>query len=344
MYTPQFSINNRILRNIGAIEAAREVIENAALLPAWEKKFQDEAAVRSVHYGTHIEGNELSLQQVQRVLDGEKIVARERDVQEVINYRKVIDFLEDKHDDPINLALIRELHGIVVENLLDGENTGLFRQSEVVIRNSITGEVVFRPPKAVEVEWQLSELVEFINREGEIHPILKSGAVHYEFVRIHPFVDGNGRSGRALSMLVLFQDEYDIRRFFSLEEYFDRNPDEYYEALQSVERNRSDQTEWLTYFTECVAAELSRVKERVEKISRDVRFKKQLGGPVMLSERQIKLIEYINETGYIENKVYSKLFPMVSEDTVLREVQDLVKKGILRKQGKTKGVKYFLKD
>ena len=343
MYEPKFTINNKILRNIGAIEAAREVIENAALLPAWEKKFQEEAAVRSVHYGTHIEGNELSMTQVERVLDGETVVARDRDVQEVINYRKVIDFIGEKHDDPITLEVIKSIHGAVVTGILDDTNTGLFRTKEVVIRNSATGDVVFRPPKAVEVEWQLGELVEFITSEGEIHPVLKAGMVHYEFVRIHPFVDGNGRSGRALSMLVLFQNEYDIRRFFSLEEYFDRNPEEYYAALQSVEAT-GDQTAWLTYFTECVAAELSRVKDRVEKISRDVRFKKQLGGPVMLSERQIKLIEYVNETGYIENKAYEKLFPMVSEDTVLREVQDLVKKGILRKQGKTKGVKYFLKD
>jgi hypothetical protein len=81
MYIPTFSITNSILKNIGSIEAAREVIENAPLLPYWEKKFQDEAVVRTVHYGTHIEGNELSLTQVQKILDGENIVARSRDVQ-----------------------------------------------------------------------------------------------------------------------------------------------------------------------------------------------------------------------------------------------------------------------
>jgi Fic family protein len=91
MYIPTFSITNSILKNIGSIEAAREVIENAPLLPYWEKKFQDEAVVRTVHYGTHIEGNELSLTQVQKILDGENIVARSRDVQEVINYRRVVE-------------------------------------------------------------------------------------------------------------------------------------------------------------------------------------------------------------------------------------------------------------
>ena len=67
----------------------------------------------------------------------------------------------------------------------------------------------------------MKDLVEFIHKEKEIHPVLKAGIVHYEFVRIHPFVDGNGRVGRCLSTLILYQEEYDIRKFFSLEEYFD---------------------------------------------------------------------------------------------------------------------------
>lgn len=344
MYQPHFTITNSVLRNIGSIEAAREFIEHSPLLPSWEKKFQDEATVRSVHFGTHIEGNELSLLQVQKVLDGEQVVARERDVQEVINYRKVIDYIEKRKEDTVTEEVLVELHRLVVDKILEEQNTGVYRNREVVIRNSITGDVVFRPPKAVEVPWQVSALVEFIQKDTEIHPVLKSGIVHYEFVRIHPFVDGNGRTGRALSTLVLFQSGYDIRQFFSLEEHFDRSPEEYYKALQSVEESRGDLTRWIDYFTTCLAAEIDKVKQRVEKISRDVKFKRQLGGQVMLSDRQVKIIEYINEVGFLENKAYSTLFPMVSEDTVLREVQDLVKKGILRKQGKTKGVKYFLKE
>ncbi len=342
MYNPLFSINNKVLKNIGAIEAAKEVIENAPLLPYWEKKFQDEALVRTTHFGTHIEGNELSLLQVQKVLDGERIVARDRDVQEVINYRKVIEYIEKRTDEKIDEGTILDLHKIVVKNVLPDEEAGNYRKKEVVIRNSITGDVAFKPPKAVEVAWQMKDLTLFIQENSEIHPVLKSGIVHYEFVRIHPFLDGNGRVGRALSMLVLYKLGYDIRQFFSIEEHFDRDPDRYYEALQSVERKNGDQTDWLAYFTECLAVELSKIKDRIEKISIDSNLKKKLGGPVMLSERQLKIIEYIQANGYIENMAYNSLFPMVSEDTVLREVQDLVKKGLLKKQGVTKGVKYVM--
>ena len=342
MYTPTFSITNQILKNIGAIEASREVIENAPLLPYWEKKFQDEAILRTTHYGTHIEGNELSLSQVEKILDGERVVARPRDVQEVINYRKVLEFIEDNRDRPINEDLIRELHALTVAKILEFGATGEYRQKEVVIRNSITDEVSFRPPRAVEVPWQVKELVVFINEENEIHPVMKGGIVHYEFVCIHPFVDGNGRVGRGLTTLVLSRLGYDIRSFFSLEEHFDRNPESYYTALQSVARRNGDQTEWLTYFTEVMAAELAKIKDRIENISVDQNLKKKLGGPVMLSERQLKIIEYIQKIGYLENKGFPSLFPMVSEDTVLREVQDLIKKRILKKQGKTKGVKYLM--
>lgn len=342
MYSPIFTINNKIVKNIGAIEAAKEVIENAPLLPYWEKKFQEEAAVRSVHYGTHIEGNELSLLQVQKLLDGERIVARERDVQEVINYRKVIDYIGKRTKSEIDEDTIKDLHKIVVENILERELTGEYRDKEVVIRNSITGEVSFRPPKVIEVPWQIKELILFIKEEDDIHSVLKAGIVHYEFVRIHPFLDGNGRVARALSVLVLFKLGYDIRQFFSLEEHFDKSPQEYYDALQSVEKNKGEQTEWLTYFTQCLAQELGKIKERIEKISIDTNLKKKLGGPVMLTERQLKIIEYIQANGYVENNAYNTLFPMVSEDTVLREVQDLVKKGLLKKQGVTKGVKYVM--
>src|SRR6266550_6205554 len=93
MYDPKYTINNTILRNIGIIEACREVINHAPLLPYYEKEFQKDAMVRIVHHGTHIEGNELNLDQAEKVIEGQEVVARARDIQEVINYRRVMEFL-----------------------------------------------------------------------------------------------------------------------------------------------------------------------------------------------------------------------------------------------------------
>ena len=179
----------------------------------------------------------------------------------------------------------------------------------------------------------------------DIHPVIKAGIAHYELVRIHPFLDGNGRVSRAIALLVLFREGYDVKRFFSLEEHYDREPMNYYAALQSVAAMDGNQTAWLEYFVEGLAIELTRIKEKVKSLSTDLKLKKSLGGQQMtLTERQIKLVEYIQENGFLQNKAFFELFPMISEDTVLREIKDLMKKGIIQKQGTTKGVRYTLRS
>src|SRR3989344_8630320 len=95
MYQPKFAITNKILKYIGIVEAAREVILNAPLLPAYEKKFREEAIVRTVHHGTHIEGNELNLTEAEQVIKGNPITAHDRDIQEVLNYRNVLLYLDN---------------------------------------------------------------------------------------------------------------------------------------------------------------------------------------------------------------------------------------------------------
>ncbi|MFH1186573.1 MAG: Fic family protein [Candidatus Levyibacteriota bacterium] len=350
MFTPKYTITNKILKNIGSIEASKEVIDHAPLLPYYEKEFRKDAMVRSIHHGTHIEGNELNLSQAERVLEGQDVPARERDIQEVINYREVMEYAEKPHllvtESEVVEETIKQIHKLTVNKLLELEKCGEYRETQVVVKNSISGEVSFRPPMAVAVQFQIKDLIAFINSstEQDIHPVLKGGIVHYELVRIHPFVDGNGRVARALSTLILFKEGYDIKKFFSLEEYFDSNAQSYYEALQSVEKNNGDLTRWLEYFSLGLSIELSKIKEKVEKISVDAKLKEKLGGhPLMLSERQLKIIEYIQKTGYLQNKAFYQLFPMISEDTILNELKELLKTGIIKKQGVTKGARYIMK-
>lgn len=347
MYNPKFTITNKILKNIGIIEASKEIIDHAPLLPFYEKEFQKNALARAVHHGTHIEGNELDLDQAEKVMMGEEVAARERDIQEVINYRRVMEKIGQSalgnQESGVNENFILELHKMTVEKILDPEKCGVYRTTQVVVKNSLTGEVTFRPPLPIAVPIQIADLLGFINSTEEIHPVLKSGVVHYELVRIHPFVDGNGRVGRALSTCILFQEGYDIRKFFSLEEYFDKDALSYYTALQSVGLNDGDLTHWLEYFTEGLAIELSKIKGKIEKISIDAGLKQKLGGtPLMLSDRQLKIIEYIQKAGFLQNQAFSSLFPMVSEDTVLNEIKVLLKNGIIKKSGKTKGAKYIM--
>ncbi|MFS8158796.1 MAG: Fic family protein [Candidatus Roizmanbacteria bacterium] len=344
MYTPSFSITNTILKHIGTIEAAKEVIEDAPLLPLWEKRFREDAIIRTAHHGTHIEGNKLDLSQAKEVLQGNDVVGRPRDVQEVINYRMVLDLLESEVERKVGKVteqLIRKIHKIVVKKILDDDQSGEYRSKHVVIRNSETGEITFKPPAPAEVPFLMREFVYWLNKttEDDMHPVLKAAVAHHEFVRIHPFIDGNGRVGRATATLVMYIGGYDIRRFFSLEEYYDKDAESYYSALQKA--SGGNLTAWLEYFTLGVAMEFDRIKKRIHKLSKDTYLKEKLGGKqVFITDRQTAIIEYIQSIGYLQNKSFGELMKDVSEDTVLRDLKDLIDKGIIKKVGKTKAARY----
>lgn len=359
MFIPKYTINNSILKNVGRIDASREVIMNAPLVPAWEAKFRKEAMERTVHHGTHLEGNPLDAEEVKDILEGTEVVARDRDIQEILNYRNVLKFIDGvsaqipagQGNFELNIETVLELHRLTTEKILPEDVAGNFRIRQVVVKNSKTGQISYTPPPAAEVPYLVEDLVTWVNSEEAhaMHPVLKAGVIHYELARIHPFTDGNGRVARATATLVLFLDGYDIRKFFSLEEYFDDNPMNYYLTLQAVsnqlvmDTHERDLTPWLEYFVEGVAIELNKVKERVQRISADTHVKDRLGEQLVLNERQMLIMEYIHRHGGLTNKEFRKIFPDHSDDTVLREMKFLRQKGLIKKTGGTKKAQYVLK-
>ena len=372
MFSPVFTINNQILKNIGNIEAAKAIIDEAPLIPAYEKQFQQEAIVRTVHYGTRIEGNDLTFQEVARLVEGHQISAGERDIQEVINYRNVMSYLEELwslYDASMPLpeeknvesngknrpffyseTIIKKIHSLTTTKIIPDTETGKYRHQQVVLKNTRTGEIAHRPPPAIEVPYLMTDLVDWLNNpeSQDIHPTIKSAISQYVLVAIHPFIEGNGRVSRAFAMLPLYAQGYDIRRLFSMEEYFDRNAEDYYNSIQNTHLLSSDifkrdLTNWIGYFTLALSIELSRVKEKVQSLSRDIKLKQKLGGKqVHLTERQIKLVEYMQQFGGLRMPDAQQLLPMVSDDTIWRDLKKLVDSGAVEKRGSTKGAYYCL--
>jgi Fic family protein len=372
MFSPIFSINNQILKNIGTIEAAKAIIDEAPLIPAYEKQFQQEAIVRTVHFGTRIEGNDLTFQEVARLVEGHQITAGERDIQEVINYRNVMSYLEelwslydagmplpeeknidasDKHRSFFySEAIIKRIHELTTTKIIPETEIGKYRHQQVVLKNTRTGEIAHRPPPAIEVPYLVADLIDWLNnpKSQDIHPAIKSAITQYVLVAIHPFIEGNGRVSRAFAMLPLYVQGYDIRRLFSMEEYFDRNAETYYNTIQNTHLLSSDifkrdLTNWVSYFTEALSIELSRVKEKVQSLSRDIKLKQKLGGKqVHLTDRQIKLVEYMQQFGGLRMPDAQQLLPMVSDDTIWRDLKKLVDSGAVEKRGSTKGAYYCL--
>lgn len=361
MYIPKYTITTLILQNIGLVEAAREVIENAPLVPAWEAKFRGEARLKAAHYGTALEGNDLTFNEAKAVMEGRasEVVAKDSDVQEVINYRSVLDFIEslsgksgESGEPGFNYTkdLLLRLHGLVVAKIVPEGQTGQYRTSQVVLKNSVTGEIGFRPPQAADVPFLVDELLAWLNGEfgRKEHPVLRAGVTHYVLAAVHPFIEGNGRTARALATLVLFNEGYDIKRFFALEEYFDKHAEEYFGSLMQVSNQSPrledrDLTPWLEVFTRALAVELTRIKAQVRELSVDIKIKERMGMQVSLSQRQMKLMEYLHSNGEMMMKEAKGILAMVSEDTILRDLKDLIEKQVIDKRGSTKSARYVLK-
>ena len=353
MFRPDFQLTHNILKYISQIEASKAVIENAPLIPLYERQFKSEATIRKVHYSTAIEGNYLNLSEVRRIVDGNlksvedgegnSVVSRKRDFYEVINYRDLVKMIEDLADSKnkghkfiLTEDLIKKMHKVLLRNIYDP--IGEYRVGTAMSVNFLTGEKVYPYEEMSNVEVKIADLVDWYNsREAkELHPVLKSGILHLEFVRIHPFEEGNGRLARALSTLSLSVDGYDIEHFFCLDEFYDSNAQDYYHYLGQGFTNIG---EWLEYFCLGMAIEFNRVRERVQKISKDAHVKEKVGR-MFISERQEKIIDWLNSYGFIRNQDFPTLFPDISEDTVLRELKGLIDNGVISKAGKTKSARY----
>jgi Fic family protein len=312
-----------------------------------------------------VEGNELTKDQAAALMYaqgtgapedlGEQVgvIARGRDIQEVVNYREVLKWIDEwgnyqTRSIEYTEHLLKTLHTLTVRNILPAEQVGHYRTAQVVIRSATDGSVVFRPPMFLQIPTAINELMQWLNNPAnkDIHPVIRAGIVHYELVRIHPFIEGNGRTARAFSLLVLYAEGYDVKKMFSIEEYFDKDIDGYYRALQSVQQSNSqDMTYWLEYFCFGLAVELDRVKQQVQKLSQDAKLKDRLGGvQIALSERQIAILEMIQQKKNATTADVQKILPLISADTILRDLKDMMNKGLLKKEGVTKGVVYYLKE
>ena len=184
----KFTITNKILVSVGEIEVSREIIDGATLVPEWEIKFREDALVRSVHFGTHVEGNDLSRDEAQKIIRDDPardekaeevakrvgVVARERDVQEVINYRNVVRFVDQLvrlGDNRKNFQYgereLMQLHSLAMEKILPSNELGTYRNMSVSIRGPKRGEVVGIPPLPIEVPYQMEDFWAWLKGVGK---------------------------------------------------------------------------------------------------------------------------------------------------------------------------------
>jgi Fic family protein len=341
-FNPKFTITNRMTSAITHIERARGFLEAARLSDDWVRDMGAEALIKEAHHTTHIEGTRLTLDQAERLWNGEVVPeADPDDTRELLNYRSAFEFVSECLDsgDPITEGLIREIHRKLVEGVRGGKaDPGNYRRIQNYVANSSTGDVIYTPPSAVEVPIMMSEMVKWLNGDLDIHPVLISGIAQFQLVHIHPFLDGNGRTSRLLSTLCLYKAGYDFKRLFTISEYYDRDRPTFYKKIQSVRENGMDMTGWLDYFITGLEAQMIEVKERGEQvIKRDVLVQKH-----SLNERQSKALGYLLQNEKLTIQDFEYICPDVNRRSLQRDLKGMLDKQLISSEGATHHQEYKL--
>jgi Fic family protein len=268
-FRPVYILTPGIAKNLMRIEAAKQKVSLLPLNPTILASLRETAKLYTTHYSTMIEGNRLEPNQVKEIviLQGH-FPGRERDEREVKGYYAALAQLEQyaAQTHPITEGVIQTLHALVMSDGQTRVTPTPYRDGQNVIRDSATGAIVYMPPEPQDVSNLMRHLVDWIKESTELPCPVVAAIVHYQFATIHPYYDGNGRTARLLTTLVLHLGGYDLKGLYSLEEYYAKNLLAYYRAISIgpshnyyFGRPESDITSWIEYFVEGMAFSFEKV-------------------------------------------------------------------------------------
>jgi Fic family protein len=342
--TPNFTITNAITRDLTTIERARGFLDAATLSEEWIKRMSQRALLLEAHHTTHIEGTQLTLEQSQAVWEGKDAgLTNADDVRELLNYRNAFQLVSEYLSSglPITETLIRSIHQKLVDGVRGEEGKpGAYRLVQNYVVSGKTGKPVYTPPPPEAVPGLMQDLVAWLSSDSEIHPVLIAGIAQFELVHIHPFVDGNGRTSRLLSTLCMYRAGYDFKRLFTISEYYDRDRQAFYQAIQSVREQNMDLTSWLEFFSRGLATQL---QETVERGRRAIRAG-VLTADHRLNERQRVAIEHLLEQPWLDIESFESVCSGANRRTLQRDLKMLVELGILKTTGEARATRYSLQQ
>ncbi len=331
-YQPQFIVTPALVRRLEQVAALRERILAATVEVPWVPALQKDTRTRNTHSSTAIEGNPLTLEQVRAVEEGREIPAvAARAKREVVNYFAALRFVE-KNAAKKNLSHeeIFRLHKIIAGDVMDQGTAGRYRTIAVRVGRYV-------PPPPPDVSGLMFELLAWWNVEVEkMSPVLSSAVLHYRFEAIHPFADGNGRTGRALALWELYRRGFDTHHIFSVDEFYREDRARYYAALDAVRREGEDLTSWLEYAAEGLHLTLERVWTRVQKLSAQPGRKK-----LVLRPKQEQLLQLLRDHKRMAPaEIWDALG--VSKQGALDLLRPLIKAGLVKRVGTKKEGRYLL--
>lgn len=359
MFSPRFIITNRILSSIVELEKATQVVDLAPLQTEWEMKLKMECLSKRAYSTLHFLGTSLDIEDVSKIVKDDPgrddkptqvalrigVVAKEKDIQKIINWlnaNRLVSqtaYLSKKFkQESFGEKDLMSLNSLLGERVINVSVLGSYRENNCLEYPEI------KAPPPIEVKYQMEDLFSWYKgaSNSEIHPVIKSSVMLFELMRIRPFEDDSLITGLFFAILIMASEGYGMKELWPLEEDLLKNRPRLIEIF-SITVESGNLTGWIEFVTKMLADASGKTRVKIMNLVGDRPIFKSEGGKVIsLSERQITIMEEMTIQGEMTIKEIRGILPMVSDDTILRDLKDLILKKLLRKKGKTKGAVYVL--
>lgn len=344
MFDPKYTISARLLANIKRIATIVSNLNNKRFSKVVLMELIKRAHEVSAHASTSIEGNPLPLTEVKRVLKTQPLHIRDSE-REVLNYNKTLLWLDEltKGNDSnisaekFGLLLVLRIHKTVMQGLISTGRCGKIRQEPVFVNDPGIRKTIYWPPDHKDVNGLLKELFTYMGAHKMLtDPLILAGIFHKQFVIIHPFMDGNGRTVRLATKVLLSAMGLDTFNLFSFENYYNNNVSAYFKQVGVRGNyydlnNQIDFTDWLEYFTDGIIDELLRVSKVLEG--------KNITPENILKPEHQAILKYIEKHGFITDKIYSGLTTR-AKPTRNQDLNKLIQLDMIERVGKGKATIY----
>ena len=213
-------------------------------------------------------------------------------------------------------------------------DVGKYRTGDMQIVSGAMGKekVHYEAPPYKQVKVEMDAFVKWFNKDNKIDPVVKSAVAHFWFVIIHPFDDGNGRIARAISDLLLARSENSSLRFYSLSNQILLERNTYYDTLQKAQHKDGDITEWILWFLNCLYDALDNSEKTIQKVLHKADFWDKHKNTELNSRQRLMLNKLLDDfKGKLKTSKWAKI-AKCSQDTALRDIKDLIEKGILKQE------------
>lgn len=336
MFSPKYTLTNKLLKNLTEIERLYGQIEALRLPKELQLNLERNNLVQSTYVSNSIEGNPLSLPEVTNLLLGDRVPAN-RDEKEVRNYFEILRLLPYWKGRELTSEVMLEIHKKLVSGVKDNI-AGIVRDSAVIVGAlDITGKIRIQhnPPfhQSDEILSAVNQLFEWLNKTDVPIP-LKAGIWHHQFVYIHPFVDGNGRTCRLLTALIFLKENYEINKYFVLDDYYDIDRSQYSEKLHTADGG--NKTLWLEYFTDGMKYSLQGALGKANNALSTMAVSNRP------TPREKNVLELFTEQAEVSSAMVVRRFG-VTRQQAHKLLQALMERGLVKKIGSTKSSYYVLK-